>query len=62
MGLFSLKDVMDAVRYIMKDKFQFSHLYNYIDDLIYTGLPDNIYESYNTLIEVLQKLGLPSKH
>ena len=35
----------DAVRYIMKHKFHFPHLYNYIDDLIYTGLPDDIYHS-----------------
>ena len=43
---------------IMKHKFHFPHLYNYIDDLIYTGLPDNIYHSYSTLIALLQELGL----
>ena len=42
----------------MKHKFHFSHLYNYIDDLIYTHLPDDIYDSYSTLIELLQDLGL----
>ena len=48
----------DAVRYIMKNTFQFPHLYNYIDDLIYTGLPQHIYRSYDTLIALLQELGL----
>ena len=48
---------MDAVRYIMKHKFHFPHLYNYIDDLIYTGLPHNIYQSYTTLMALLQELG-----
>ena len=48
----------DAVRYIMSHKFQFHHLYNYIDDLIYTGLPVNIWQSFNTLLKILQELGL----
>ena len=48
----------DAVRYIMKDTFQFSNLYNYIDDLIYIGLPDDIYHSFHTLMDLLQDLGL----
>ena len=48
----------DAVRYIMKNNFNFPYLYNYIDDLIYTGLPHDIYRSYNTLIALLQELGL----
>ena len=43
----------DAVRYIVKHKFQFPYLYNYIDDLIYTGLPANIYESSSILTKVL---------
>ena len=56
----------DAIQYILKHQFQFPYLfpYNYIDDLIYAGLPANIYESYTTLIKVLQDLGLeisPSK-
>ena len=29
----------DAVHHIMSTKFKFLYLYNYIDDLIYTGLP-----------------------
>ena len=48
----------DAVRFIMKNCFKFPHLYNYIDDLVYTGLPDHIYDSYNTLTALLQELGL----
>ena len=48
----------DAVRYIMKEKFNYPNLYNYIDDLIYTGLPDNMHGSYNTLMTLLHELGL----
>ena len=48
----------DPVRYIMKNNFNFPYLYNYIDDLVYTGLPHDIYRSYNTLIALLQELGL----
>ena len=49
---------MDAVRFIMKDRFHFPYLYNYIDDLVYTGLPEDICDSYNTLTRLLQELGL----
>ena len=48
----------DAVQYIMNNIFPFSNLYNYIDDLIYIGLPDDIYQSFNTLMDLLQDLGL----
>ena len=48
----------DAVRYIMSKKFKFPYLCNYIDDLIYTGLPQEIHSSYTTLIALLQELGL----
>ena len=48
----------DAVLYIMKEKFHFPNLYNYIDDLIYTGLPVDIYRSFDTLKALLQELGL----
>ena len=48
----------DAVRYVMKEKFHYPNLYNYIDDLIYTGLPGDIYQSYHTLIQLLHELGL----
>ena len=40
----------DAVQFIMKNKLKFPNLYNYINDLVYTGLPDYIYASYKTLI------------
>ena len=33
-------------------------LMNCIDDLIYTGLPSKIYESYHFLLSLLQDLGL----
>ena len=39
-GLVFFQCCTDAVRYIMKEKFAYPNLYNYIDDLIYTGLPD----------------------
>ena len=48
----------DAVQSIMKDRFNFPYLYYYIDDLVYTGLPEDIYDSYNTLTRLLQDLGL----
>ena len=48
----------DVVRHIMCKKFKFPHLYNYIDDMIYTGLPDEIQDSYDTLINLLHELGL----
>ena len=36
----------------------FPHLFNYIDDLIYTGLPSQIQPSYQFLLQLLQELGL----
>ena len=48
----------DAIRFIMKHKYKFPYLYNYIDDLIYMGLPHNIHQSYSTLLSLLQELGL----
>ena len=49
---------MDAVSYIMKEKFYYPNLYNYIDDLIYTGLPGDIQQSYERLKAILAELGL----
>ena len=57
-GSVFFKRCTDAVWYIMKEKFHFPNLYNYIDDLIYTGLPADIYGSYNTLMALLHELGL----
>ena len=48
----------DAIRFIMKNNFHFPYLYNYIDDLIYIGLPQDIHTSYSTLMALLQELGL----
>ena len=53
--LFSL--VSDAVRNIM-NKNGHNALMNYIDDLIYCGLPSNIGHSYQFLLNLLQELGL----
>ena len=32
----------DAIRFIMADTFGYPNLYNFIDDLVYTGLPGEI--------------------
>ena len=47
----------DAIRYIMKCHGH-NALLNYIDDLIYVGLPSKIHESYSFLLSLLQELGL----
>ena len=36
----------------------FPHLFNYIDNLIYIGLPSNIHASFRFLLKLLQDLGL----
>ena len=47
----------DAIRYIMASQ-GYTRLYNYIDDLLYIGPPDEIYNAYNYLLDLLQQLGL----
>ena len=47
----------NAIRHIMRQN-GFPGLWNYIDDLIYTGLPSNIHNSYQFLLNLLQDLGL----
>ena len=47
----------DAIRFTMQ-QHGFPHLFNYIDDLIYTGLPSNIHASFRFLLKLLQDLGL----
>ena len=47
----------DAIRYIMKN-LGHNALMNYIDDLIYIGLPSKIYHSYYQLLSLLEELGL----
>ena len=56
-GSFFFQKCSDAIRYIMKT-FGFPNMLNYIDDLIYIGLPSNITASYEFLIQLLQELGL----
>ena len=57
LGAFFFSKISDAVRYIMS---QHGHnaLLNYIDDLIYCGLPAKIHESYQFLVNLLHELGL----
>ena len=57
-GSVFLQRCSDAIRFIMADTFGYPNLYNYIDDLVYTGLPGEIHQSYNTLLALLQDLGL----
>ena len=47
----------DAILQIMC-QHGFPHLWNYIDDLIYTGLPSQIFPAYQFLLNLLPKLGL----
>ena len=39
----------------MKKNFDYPNLYNYIDDLIYIGLPGDIHQSYSTLTALLSE-------
>ena len=57
LGAFFFSKISDAVRYIM-NKNGHNALMNYIDDLIYCGLPSNIGYSYQFLLNLLQELGL----
>ena len=47
----------DAIRYIMAEH-GYPLLFNYIDDLIYTGLPSQMDASFNFLKNLLVELGL----
>ena len=47
----------DAIRYIMKTQGH-PNLINYIDDLIYIGLPSKIDKAFNDLLCILRQLGL----
>ena len=47
----------DAIHHIMR-QHGFPHLWNYIYDLIYTGLPSQIYPAYRFLLNLLSQLGL----
>ena len=60
-GSFFFQKCSDAIRYIMKT-FGYPHLLNYIDDLIYIGLPSDIQACYQCLLHLLQQLGLEISH
>ena len=49
--------ISDSIRYIMHQK-GYPYLQNYIDDLIYIGLPSSVHQAYHSLLDLLQKLGL----
>ena len=57
LGVFFFIKVTYAVRIIM-NKNGHNALLNYIDDLIYCGLPSTISRSYQFLLDLLQELGL----
>ena len=54
-GCVFLQCCSDAIRFIMADTFGYTNLYNY---LVYTDLPGEIQQSYQTLLALLQELGL----
>ena len=56
-GSLFLQRCSDAIRYIMTSHGH-KGLFNYIDDLIYTGLPSEIHNSYQFLLNLLQELRL----
>ena len=60
-GSFFFQKCSDAIRYIMKG-FGYLNLLNYIEDLIYIGLPSEIQTSYQCLLDLLQQLGLDISH
>ena len=47
----------DIIRFTMQ-LHCFRHLFNYIDDLIYTGLPSSIHSYFEFLLKLQQDLGL----
>ena len=54
---FFFSKLSNGVCYIMK-KYGHNALLNYLDDLIYCGLPSNIDQAYECLIRLLVELGL----
>ena len=56
-GSFFFEKVTDSIRFIM-NKNGFPDLYNYVDDLLYCGLPSNIHKSFAFLSNLLHQLGL----
>ena len=51
-GSVFFEKVTYMIRYIMRQQ-GFPHLYNYVEDLIYCGLPSDIHQSFETLLELL---------
>ena len=49
--------VTNSIRLNM-NKNGFPDLHNYVDDLLYCGLPSNIYKSFVFLSDLLHQLGL----
>ena len=61
-GSVFFEKVTDSIRYIMRQQ-GFPHLYNYVADLIYCGLPSNIHQSFETQLGLTinpKKLVAPS--
>ena len=56
-GSFFFQKCSDAIRFIMK-RFGYPNLLNYIDNLVYIGLPSEIEASYQCLLDLLQQLSL----
>ena len=56
-GAFFFQKISDAIRYIMQQK-GYPYLQNDIDDLIYIGLPSSVNEAYQSLLHLVQELGL----
>ena len=61
LGSFFFSKISDSIRYIMA-KNGHNALMNYIDDLIYCGLPSTVDQSYQFLLILLQDLGLDVSH
>ena len=57
LGLVFFQHCSDAIQFIMK-QHGFNNLFNYIDDLIYVGLPHKILKSFKFLQELLLDLGV----
>ena len=56
-GSVFLEKVSESIRFIMR-KCDFSELFNYVDDLIYCGMPLNIPYTFGMLSDLLHQLGL----
>ena len=57
LGAFYFQKIRDAIRYIMQQK-GYPYLQNYIDDVIYIGLPSSVDKAYQSLLSLLKELGL----